>query len=103
MQAGQIRHRVTIQERTTTTDQAGQPLETWTEVLAAWAAIEPVGGREYLESRSIQTDVSHQVRMRYQAGVTADMRVLYGARTLRIVAVINRDERNREMLLMCEE
>jgi head-tail adaptor len=43
------------------------------------------------------------VTMRYLAGITAQMRVLYGSRTFQIISVLNVDQRNRVLVLYCEE
>ncbi len=39
----------------------------------------------------------------YRAGVAPKQRLLFGARTLNIRAVVNPDERNRWLELLCEE
>ena len=55
------------------------------------------------QAQQMQADVTHRVRFRYVAGVTAKMRVLYGARIFNVLSVINPEERNREIVLMCKE
>lgn len=105
MQAGKLSHRIKLQQMTGAggQDSTGQPQETWTDVAEVWAAVEPIRGREYFAAQQVNAETTHRVRIRYLVGVTPMMRILFGARVLRIEAVINVDERNRELQLMCVE
>lgn len=103
MRAGRLRHRVTIQSATTTVDSFGQPIETWGTFATVWAAVEPLSGREYFDAQQVQSEVSYRVRIRHLSGVVPTMRVSYDSRTLEVLAVLNIDERDREMHLMCRE
>jgi SPP1 family predicted phage head-tail adaptor len=103
MNAGSLRHRITIQSVTETKDTFGGVTEAWGTHAAVWASIEPLSGRELLQAQQVQADITHRVRMRYVAGVTTKMRVLYGSREFGIQVAINPEERNREIVLMCKE
>ena len=103
MQAGRLRHRITIQTFTTTKDEFGQPVETWDTFDTVWASVEPLTGREYFQAQQTQAEISYRVRIRYLSGVEPTMRVIHGSRTLEILAVLNAEERNREIQLMCRE
>lgn len=102
MQAGQLRHSITIQKRTSTVSH-GEQSTTWTDFVRAFASVQPLTGREALVSRQETADVSHKVIMRYQAGITPAMRVSYNGRFFDVQAVLNIDERNRELHLLCIE
>ena len=103
MRAGWLRHRITIQEPTQVQSTSGQMNPGWSDYPAAWASIEPLPGREYMEGRQAQASVHYRIRMRYQDDITADMQVVFGSRTFQIVSVINVIEGNRELNLMCRE
>lgn len=103
MQAGKLRHRVTIEQRTQTFDANGSPTDTWTAFATVWASVEPLSGRELLNAEQIQPVVSHRVRLRYLSGVQPEMRVLHDSRALNIESVINKEERNIELELLCSE
>ena len=103
MGSGAYRHRITIQSVTETADSFGAMTETWGTFAQVWASIEPLSGRELLQAQQIQADVTHRVRFRFLAGVTAKMRGLYGTRYFNILSIINTDERDREIVLMCKE
>ena len=103
MRAGWLKHRITIQSQTETRSASGQVNIDWADYLSAWASIEPLRGREYLEGRQAEASVDHRIRMRYRGGITPDMQVVYGSRTFQIVSVINVIEGSRELNLMCRE
>ncbi len=103
MNIGKLRHRVTIQQQAQTRDEYGGVVTTWQTFADRWAAIEPLSGRELFAAQQLANTVSIRVRLRYLAGVTPAMRVLYGTRTFSIQAVINVEERNEELQLLCEE
>ena len=103
MRAGWLRKRVTIQEKRADRDPFGAERIIWVNVATVWAGVEPLRGREYLEAKQMQADVSTRIRMRYRSGVTPEMRVLYDGRTYEIESVIDVLERGRELNLMCRE
>ena len=103
MRAGELRHRVTIQQKSVTRNTFGEEVVTWQDVATVWAAIEPLRGREFFESQQVNAEVTTRIRIRYRPGITPTMRVVFGNRVFDIQAVINVDERNRELHLMCRE
>lgn len=103
MKAGDLRRRVTIQQPVESEDQFRTPAVSWEPYATVWAAVEPLSGREFIEAQNTKSELSVRIRMRYLAGVTPGMRVLYGARIFDIKVVIDLEERHREMHLMCSE
>ena len=103
LEAGALRHRITLQSATDTPDGGGGFTTVWTDVATVWAAIEPLKGREQLHAAQLETPVTHRVTLRYRAGVTPKMRVKFGTRVFNIRAVIDAEERHRTLELMCEE
>lgn len=109
MKAGQLRELVKIQSPSSTQDEYGYSGSAWSDVFTTGsgythASVQPVNGREYFSGREMQNPVTHRVRMRFQSGVIPKMRVLVGgSRILQIESVINVDERDRELVLMCKE
>lgn len=104
--AGRLRHRVTIQQLVAASPQqtaSGQPDESWSTYLTVWAAVEPLNGRELYAAQEHHAEVTTRIRMRHRSGVTAKMRVTYGGMTYDIKAIVNPEERNRELQLLCAE
>lgn len=97
MRAGTLRHRVTIQQRSTTTDALGQPTTTWSDVATVWADVSPLSGRELLAAQAARAQINGIVTIRYQRQFSdpvamAARRILYGSRILNITASRDVDE-----------
>ena len=103
MRAGRLRHRVAIEQEGRAGDGGGGAAQSWTTFATISAAVVPLSGREAELAAQVGSVVSHRVEIRYRAGVTSKMRVKFGSRVLNIRAVLNIEERNRELHLMCEE
>ena len=105
VRAGRLRHRVTIQTRSQSVNEYGEPSNSWSELDQVWAAIEPISGDERVEMQSSarQGHTSHRVTVRYLANVDATDRVLFGSRVLEIVSVLNFDEKDEFLTLLCRE
>ena len=99
-----FRHRVTLQSESLVADGGGGGgAPVWSDQATIWADIQPISGREILHSQMLQVRVTHRIITRYRAGVTTAMRLAKGARLFNIRAVINMEERNRYLEIMCEE
>lgn len=104
MRAGELRHRVEIQHPVAGAPNAyGEAAIAWTKLRTAWAAVEPLSGRELVEAQAVSARASARVRMRYHGDITTDMRVLWRDRTLNIEAVLDVDGRARETHLITSE
>lgn len=106
---GSLRHQVTIEEPTDASDGQGGTTRTWIPILSAWAAIEPKVAIVRLASGKVETDTSHKVTLRYRADVElrSEMRVKHTVGSLTryfsIHGLLNEDERNRYVTLLCKE
>lgn len=103
MKIGKLRHRVILQRKEITEDELKQQSETWVDFAYIWAAIQPLSGREYFSARQETAQVTTRITIRYLKGVTPDMRVLFNEKVYEILSVINLDERNISLVLMCKE
>lgn len=101
--AGELKRRVTLQERLTTKTPAGGQVTTWSDVATVFAKIDPRPGSEPLEAGAIRGVLSHVVRIRYRPGVTPAMRLLYGTRVLNIASVVDVEEAHVVLDLYCSE
>ena len=102
--AAKLRHTLSLQSRDTGRDALGGALNTWTTVASVRAEVKPLSGRAYWDSLQSQTEVSHQVTIRYRADVDAAMRFLWGTRVLSIVGPpIDPNEKKQWLRLTCME
>lgn len=106
--AGQLSHRIRIQQPTAVKDALGAPTQTWTDVATVWADIQPISGREARIADRMAAVVSHQITVRHRSEFNdpkwvAQMRVLYRARVFSIHAALNEDEANVAVMLLASE
>lgn len=106
MRAGKLDKRILIQSPPTGQDEeTGEPLTVWADFVTdtpdhkVWASITDVSGREFLAAEVGQNQVQTKIGIRYRAGVLPSMRVVHGATTYNIEAVLGQDLKT--LLLMC--
>lgn len=100
---GSYRHIVVFQKMSSLQDSYGENDDDWIDVLKTRAGIYPISGREFFAAETVNSEVSHKVHTRYVKGITPDMRVKFGDRFFKIVSVINFQEKNVELQLLCKE
>jgi head-tail adaptor len=107
MRAGQLRHRITVQQNTAN---AETPAADGT-VTAVWAAlyanisaevIQVAGGEVLRGGIQVQATTTHAIRLRYRGDISPEMRIVWGALTLHVTRVWDADGRTRETLLEAE-
>ncbi len=101
--SGQLRHRVELQEGVTVTDETGGGSETWVSFGFDQAAIDSL---PFVVTETEAT-VLYQVSMRYRADLVSrfdagtQIRVIGNGKTLKVLAIVNSEERNRDLVLHC--
>lgn len=103
MRSGDLRHMVTVESMTRTSDGMGGWTEAWTTVATVRAAIWPKRMVEQVETEKKTATITHQIRVRYLDGIDEDCRVVFGDRVFEVISVLNVEERNKTFDLMCEE
>ena len=101
MNAGQLRHRVTIESRQETQDQnTGEITSTWRKFVDVWASVEPLSAREFIAAQATQSQVSARIVIRFLDGVTAKMRIRHGSTVYNIAGVLADKESGRDYLTL---
>lgn len=105
MEAGKLRHYVELQRVTVRIDSHGDQVKDWETIATAWASIEQLSGREFLQASQAMSDVTVRIRVRGRTDVTLTPkdRVLYGTRAFDIRHVLDWGDRGVETQLMCTE
>jgi SPP1 family predicted phage head-tail adaptor len=101
MKAGPLRNRLILQSQNNTRGAAGGIVKGWSTEATVWGSISPLTGREYLAIQQTQNEASVRIVMRYYAGLDETWRVVNGGRAYAIVSVINENDRDRMLTLMC--
>jgi len=102
LKAGDLRHRITIQQRSTSEDAVGQLLLTWTDVATTWAKVEQLAGRELMTASAERAENTARITIRYRSDLVEKMRILYGAIIYDITSVSDIEGRRRELEVMCK-
>jgi SPP1 family predicted phage head-tail adaptor len=103
MQAGRLRHRITVQENTPTQNEIGEWVDAWTDYATVWASVEPARGSQYYQAKQLDSKVDGTIIMRYRDDIEPTMRVIHDGRTLKIVSLLTVKERKRELHIMYSE
>lgn len=103
MRAGRLRHRLELQQAETVQDEFGQPIKTWVTRKTVWGAIEPLSGKEYFSQSAMQNEAKVRIVIRSHPDIDSDWRILARGKTYAIESVLNLDERDRQMTIMCLE
>jgi SPP1 family predicted phage head-tail adaptor len=103
---GEFRHVITFQKKAMTQNSFGEVIvsdDEWMDVKTVRAGIYPISGSEFFAAETYNSEVSHKVNLRYIPGITPDMRVQFKDRAFRIISIVNFQERNIMLQLLCKE
>ena len=111
MPDNRLRHRLTLEQRQTTQDAAGQISNAWAAYRVCRGEVKDTTGREQATQGDTAEISSAQVRIRYpREGRFPDPtdRVIFHesemrTRTLNIEAVLNKSGTNDDIILICRE
>jgi SPP1 family predicted phage head-tail adaptor len=81
----------------------GGTVDVFSTVATIRAGIWPVSVSEQRRAAAPTAVGTHQIRIRYYAGLSAAWRVKFGARYFSIVSVVDKEERHVQMDLLCRE
>lgn len=86
IEAGKLRHRVRIEKYDYVRDSHGDVIQDpysgavsqeWVEIAEVWAAVEPLSAREFVQSQSMQSQVSARIVIRHRDDLDASMRLVH--------------------------
>jgi SPP1 family predicted phage head-tail adaptor len=103
IRAGTLKHLLTIETPSTTTNEYREEIQTWTTLLSTRASIKPLRGKETYINQTKDATATHLVTFRYQIDITPIMRVRFNDRLFNITSVINVEESNKVTQLLVEE
>ncbi|MEY8414801.1 phage head closure protein [Tissierella praeacuta] len=89
MNPGELRHRITFQRLTTSTNENGFEIEEWTDVKTVWAGVTNLHGREYFEAAAVQAENTVKFTTRYLKDVDTSMRILFKDKQYNITSIDN--------------
>jgi SPP1 family predicted phage head-tail adaptor len=87
VEAGKLRHRVSIQDQTWTLDSNGARVIAWVPVADVWAAVEPLSAREFIQSAATQSRVVARITIRARE-LRPTMRIIHRGQAYNIHGVL---------------
>jgi SPP1 family predicted phage head-tail adaptor len=103
MQAGKLRHRITIQSKALTPVNAySESTAAWVAFVTIWAERAATSGNELVDQARLTPQTGWKYTIRHRTDLTTAMRVLDGARTCNIRTILEGNVPD-EMVLDCEE
>lgn len=100
---GDMRHRIILEKPTKVPDSQGGFTTTWSTQATIWAYIEPMNSRELIQAQQAQLDITTKIKIWYRSDVKAEWRLKFGNRYFNIESIINPNESNIFLILICIE
>jgi SPP1 family predicted phage head-tail adaptor len=105
MQAGKLRHRVTLQRPVKIQNpDTGSVTNSWESVSDIWAAVAPSSAREFVAAMAVQSEITTRITIRYRDDVTPKHRILFRGKIYNIEGVLPDPDSGLDYLtLPCSE
>ena len=102
MEAGKLWHEIAIQERLDTRDTYGASVKNFQTAFNTYAELKNLSGSELIQAQQINSRITTQFKIRWNEELRATHRIKYKNRFYGILWINNVDERDKEMILLCE-
>lgn len=105
MQAGKLRHQITIQEPVTVQNtDTGAVNKSWRDVAIVWAEVYPLSAREFIAAQASQGKITTRITIRFRTGISHKHRIIFRGGIYNIEGVLPDPVSGREYLtLPCSE
>ena len=90
---GKRRHRVTIQSKTASQNDYGEPVYTWSDVATVWASVNDLTAQELIQGPAELQRVRTIITMRDRSDVTPETRIVWGSHTYDVESVVHQGSR----------
>lgn len=103
MDAGKLNREIAIQMKSVTFGGFGEPIDTWVTVFTRWAHVITTGGGEFYAAQKLNETTSCVFSIRFTNRVKTTYRIVYGSKTLEILAINDVDGAHEELLISAKE
>lgn len=101
IKAGQLRHRIDIEQITITQDSSGDAVKFWAALYSSVpASIEPLSARDFIASSAVQSQIVARITIRYRSGLNAAMRINHNGTIYNISGILADKNSGLEYLTM---
>lgn len=107
MRAGLLKDRITVQRPVEARSGSGEITTTWEDWRTVWADVRPLNGRKLIAADAVQSNLTHEIRLRYQHGFRTNQRVKFEAEPgvfqyMAIESVVPIEQDRDRLSFMCE-
>lgn len=99
----EMNKRITIQRSSKVPNNMGGFSLTWTDVDTIWAAIWPTSAKSATQDAQTIKEITHRIRIHFRRNVRISNRIKYKNRYFNIVSVINPNEEDEWLDILCKE
>lgn len=100
---GAMRHRITIESASTSPDDAGQPIRTWSTLRnSVPAQFHQTGGGQTYRGQQLQETIDAVFVTRYRTGYDTTQRIVHDGTTYGIMRISPVDGVNRYLEIFCK-
>jgi SPP1 family predicted phage head-tail adaptor len=103
MTIGEMRHRITIQSVTISTNENGYEVETPEVLKEVWAKVSNLHGKEFFTAKAVQAENTVKFTIRYMSGLDQSMQILFQGKVYNITAIDNIKYRNEYVEIQAKE
>jgi SPP1 family predicted phage head-tail adaptor len=100
LKAGNLRHRVTLEQQVTEDNSSGETGVFWNYVTTLWASIDALSVREMLLAQQVQSQVSTKIVIRKYPGIDATYRIRHNGVIYNIAGVMPDGDSGQEYLVL---
>jgi SPP1 family predicted phage head-tail adaptor len=100
---GELDQRASLQAKVLTPDGGGGYAESWQTFASVWISVSPMSANDTFGPDVLESRVRHRLALRRRTDLAAGQRVLVGARTFKVHALLDEGARAETMTLLCEE
>lgn len=105
LNGGELRHRVTLQQKQDTQDPVtGEIVTAWADVADLWAHVRPKSAKQLMEAQALQSRATVDIKIRYRTGIDHSMRIVHRGMYYNIEGIVQDQISGLEwMTLPCSE
>ena len=100
--AGELCHRVTIQQKTIVYDEYNYETEAWAEFKKLWGKIDFLSVKDSLTAKVAGSETTARLKLRKRDDIDSSMRVLFDEQTFQIVSPPKPDNENGRIYMTLE-
>lgn len=100
--AGELCHRVTIQQKTTVYDEYNYETEAWTEFKKLWGKLDFLSVKDSINAKAAGSQTTARLKLRKRDDIDTTMCILFDGQTFQIVSPPKPDNENGRIYMTLE-